>query len=554
MADFPTQDGPLRLGPMLRYVDETSATVWVQTRDAASVSVRAGEREWSARTFTAHDFHYALVVITGLEPGADLPYHVAVDDAVVWPPPGSALPPSRIRTIDRDRPTRLAFGSCRTTAEHDPEAVRIHGVDSLRSYGIALAGDQDRTHWPDVLLFLGDQVYADEVINPEMLDFIHARRAPGEEPADEIRDYVEYDHLYQLAWRDPVVRWLLSTVPSAMIFDDHDVRDDWNTSYSWREEIKKVPWWQLRIESALASYWVYQHAGNISPQDLAGDEIWQRIAATDGDGEADITTALDALAVRADEHPETYRWSYTRDLGDSLLVVVDSRAARRLEPDRRSMLDGPELAWLDDQLRGGHDHVFVGTSLPFLLPPGLHDFEAVDEQVAQGAFGPRLATLGERLRQAIDLEHWAAFSAGFAEVFALVMDLARGNRGPAPATITFLSGDVHNSYLAEVTDPGRYGAHSRIVQAVASPMRNPMPRWLRIAMSLFAKRLVRPMRYLANRSLRVPDPDYPWTVTHGPWFDNNVAVCEVRGSGLHLRWWAGTPDGGLLPVAEVSLA
>ena len=30
------------------------------------------------------------------------------------------------------------------------------------------------------------------------------------------------------------VRWLLSTVPSGMLLDDHDLRDDWNTSLSWR--------------------------------------------------------------------------------------------------------------------------------------------------------------------------------------------------------------------------------------------------------------------------------------------------------------------------------
>ncbi len=548
------RDSPLRLGPMLRYADENSVSIWVQTHQAATVSVHADGREWSARTFTAHGFHYALVLVTGLAPASRLPYTVAIDGAEVWPPPASTFPPSVIRTIDPARPTRLAFGSCRTTAGHDPDAVAMHGIDALRSYGMALARDRAAVHWPDVLLFLGDQVYADEVVNPEMLAVIHARRAPGEEPQDEIRDYVEYDHLYQLAWLDPVVRWLLSTIPSAMIFDDHDVRDDWNTSYAWRHEITQLPWWQLRIESALASYWVYQHAGNLAPRDLAADEIWRRVQAAKDGGEVDITAALDALADRADEHPETYRWSYTRDLGDSLLIVLDSRAARELQPERRSMLDERELAWLDDQLRGGCDHVFIGTSLPFLLPPGLHDLEAVDEQLANGSFGPRLARLGEKLRQAVDLEHWAAFTSGFDDVFAMVIDLARGGRGPAPATITFLSGDVHNSYLAEVTEPGRYAAQSRIIQAVASPMRNPMPRWLRIAISLVAKRLVRPMRFLANRSARIGDPKYPWTVTHGPWFDNNVAVCEVCGRGLRLSWWAGTADDGLRSVADITLS
>ena len=28
-------------------------------------------------------------------------------------------------------------------------------------------------------------------------------------------------------------------------------------------------------------------------------------------------------------------------------------------------------------------------------------------------------------------------------------------------------------------------------------------------------------------------------MTHGPWFDNNLAVVEVRGDGLHLSWYAG---------------
>ena len=46
-------------------------------------------------------------------------------------------------------------------------------------------------------------------------------------------DFEEYTRLYREAWADPVVRWVLSTVPVSMIFDDHDVRDDWNTSAAW---------------------------------------------------------------------------------------------------------------------------------------------------------------------------------------------------------------------------------------------------------------------------------------------------------------------------------
>ena len=209
------------------------------------------------------------------------------------------------------------------------------------------------------------------------------------------------------------------------------------------------------------------------------------------------------------------------------------------------MLDPEEMAWLDEQLTGDVEHLFIGTSLPFLLPPGLHDFEAIDEVLADGAHGRLVGTVAERGRRSIDLEHWAAFNEGFAEVFDIVMDVARGNRGRAPSTIAFLSGDVHNSYVAEVTDAAaRHGAQSRIVQAVCSPIRNPMPRAVRVMMSAFARSLVRPMRFIAERSKRVPDPAYPWLVTDGPWFDNCLAEATVQGSDLAIVWRGGEVRGG----------
>ncbi|MGL4745900.1 MAG: alkaline phosphatase D family protein, partial [Dermatophilaceae bacterium] len=76
----PRPDGDvLVLGPLLRYVDDTSATVWVRTADAARVTVARAGRTWSAPTFRVHGFHYALVVCDGLEPGTDHPYEVHVD-------------------------------------------------------------------------------------------------------------------------------------------------------------------------------------------------------------------------------------------------------------------------------------------------------------------------------------------------------------------------------------------------------------------------------------------------------------------------------------------
>ncbi len=144
---------PLVLGPMLRHVDETSATVWVRTRDATTVTVTRAGRSWTVPTFRFHDDHFALVVCDGLEPGSDDPYEVHLGDERVWPRPG--VPESRIRTPHPDRLPEFAFGSCRTTSTHDEEGTEEHGVDALRSLALSLRDDPDAT-WPSLFVLLGD--------------------------------------------------------------------------------------------------------------------------------------------------------------------------------------------------------------------------------------------------------------------------------------------------------------------------------------------------------------------------------------------------------------
>lgn len=387
---------PLVLGPLLRCVGETTASVWVQTSGTATVTVRCGERGWSARTFVVEGFHFALVLVDRLTAGESYEYIVEIDGAQVWPPADSEYPAPRITTLVKGRPTRLAFGSCRTSVPHDAEHHGSHGVDALRTYAMALADGE--VEWPDAIAFLGDQVYADET-SEEMREFIGSRRSLDEPPGEELKDFTEYAHLYALAWSEPANRWLLSTLPSSMIFDDHDIRDDWNTSWTWHEEINATQWWHERLVGGLTAYWVYQHIGNLDHDELAADEIWSLLAAHEGDSEVDLTSPLRDLVERNDRHPEAYRWSYTRELGDCRLVVLDSRAARVLEPQERHMLDPAELEWLAEQLTGDVDHLFVGTSLPFLLPPGLHDLEAIDEVLAAGRFG-RLPAKGAEIGRA----------------------------------------------------------------------------------------------------------------------------------------------------------
>ena len=393
-----TTDSPLLIGPLLRYVDDTSATVWVETREAATVRVERADASAQARTFTVHGHHYALVELADLGAGTSEPYTVSIDGATVWPEPDSPFPAPVIATLEPGRPLRMGFGSCRTAVSHDESGNRSHGVDALRAWALRMADQVEAAEpddpdlapgLPDLVLFLGDQVYADETTE-EMQAFIESRRDIDQAPWTELQDYEEYAHLYSLAWADPANRWVLSTVPTSMIFDDHDIRDDWNTSMEWRREMEATSWWHGRIVAGLASYWVYQHLGNLSPAERERDEIWSVVRAHAGEDEFDLGVVLDAFAERVDQHPTTYRWSYVREFDtQARLVVVDSRAARQLEPESRALLDPDEAAWLDEQLRGDVDHLLVGTSLPFMLATGLHHLEAFSEALAKGAWGER---------------------------------------------------------------------------------------------------------------------------------------------------------------------
>ncbi len=216
-------------------------------------------------------------------------------------------------------------------APHEPpwtlppaDRKRGKGADALYAFALRMR-DTDPDTWPDPLLLLGDQIYADDT-SEKVQAFIRSRRDISRPPGLEVADFEEYTRLYWEAWGDPVLRWLLSTVPTAMIFDDHDISDDWNTSAAWVEHMRAQPWWEERIISGLASYWLYQHLGNLSPDDLDDDLVWPKVRDA-----GDATRVLREFAYRADQEVEGTRWSYRRDFGKTRLVVIDSRCGRVLE-------------------------------------------------------------------------------------------------------------------------------------------------------------------------------------------------------------------------------
>ncbi len=537
----------LRLGPLLRHVGPSDATVWVETDGPAEVSVQAGSTLVAEQTWTVADHHYALLTVDGLEPDTSTPYTVLVDGEQAWPAPDDERPPCRIRTISSGRRVRVSFGSCRYASASATADDPHFEADALVCLATDLAGGPEDA-WPDALLLLGDQVYADETTE-QTQERIRTKRDISTPPGPEVADFEEYTWLYEQSWTDPAVRWLLATVPSSMIFDDHDVRDDWNTSDAWRDDAKRTPWWQERIIGALSSYWVYQHLGNLSPVELAAEPVYQKVRATAGSGE-DAAPLLRDFAAAADceaDGAKGARWSFRRELGCARLLMIDSRCGRVLAGGARSMVSEAEFAWISEQAdladrpAGQVSHLLIGTSMPWLLARALQDLESWNEVLCAGGRGKLVARWSEKLRRAADLEHWAAFKRSFDALAGLLGSVAAGERGPAPRTVCVLSGDVHHAYVA----PVRFGraVTARVYQLTCSPLHNYVPRTMKLFFRVFWSRAVeRACRLVLGVLHPVPHYDVSWRKQGGPWFGNVLMTLELEPDGAQLLVQHGSPD------------
>ncbi len=200
------------------------------------------------------------------------------------------------------------------------------------------------------------------------------------------------------------------------------------------------------------------------------------------------------------------------------------------------MVDAGGWAWIEEHATGDFDHLLLGTSVPVLLGPGMHHLQTWNEAVCSGAWGERLEGWGEGIRRSQDLDHWSSFHKSFAALTDLVRSVGAGEKGEPPASIIFLSGDVHHGYLAEAKF--RDGnVKSPLYQAVCSPLRNSLPgKKSRLQSAGWTK-----PGELAGRSLArlvgIGEEELSWRMIHGePWFENQIATLKLEGRRAKLTF------------------
>lgn len=251
----------------------------------------------------------------------------------------------------------------------------------------------------------------------------------------------------------PGVARLLAHMPSLMIFDDHDITDDWNLSAEWESTAYGHPLSKRIIGNALLAYLLCQAWGNAPDRvSEAVDRADELLSNQVNDGVLAPLRQDDCI----DWLLKFQGWEYQIH-GTPHLLVLDTRTRRwrsERNPARPSgLMDWEALSEMQQALLDQPSIVVVSPAPMF----GVKLIEIIQ----------KLFTLaGKPLL--VDAENWMAHR-GAAQV---MLNIFRHSR--TPGNYVVLSGDVHYSYVYDIRIRHRQqGPH--IWQITSSGLKNAFP-------------------------------------------------------------------------------
>lgn len=309
----------------------------------------------------------------------------------------------------------------------------------------------------------------------------------------------------------PKVRRALANIPTYMIFDDHEITDDWFLNMTWRDRVLSAPFGRAVIRNGMVAYALFQGWGNdpvkfeprpgvaerqpheellaLVPQLLpAGAASGPDLAPGGAAAQIEELLGLNQRnAQRADgsfaETEPKLKWFYTVPGARHQVIVLDCRT-RRAFASRISPPANLGAAALDEQIPAEptpkeREVTIVVSSLPVLGPPIFDElfapllfrvFDAKDAGKLQRNRGTAL--LPGTNPDAV--EGWAFDPPRFEALLARL-------RPYSPVVI--LSGDVHYSaanamsywFKAQAQSPAVEREPARFVQLIASGIKNVMP-------------------------------------------------------------------------------
>ncbi len=305
----------------------------------------------------------------------------------------------------------------------------------------------------------------------------------------------------------PGVARVFAHLSTLMIFDDHDITDDWNLSAQWEATAYGHPFSKRIIGNALLAYMLCQGWGN---QPDGFDELVSQTQALTCQAQANHLNAsaqdelLEALL-------KFQQWHYVLPTTPAL-VVLDTRTRRwRSEftlKQPSGLLDWEALSELQQELLD-HPSAIIVSPAPIF---GVKLIETV-QKVFSWCGHPLL----------VDAENWMAHR-GAAQV---ILNIFRHSR--TPGNYVVLSGDVHYSFVYEVLIRHR-NAGPRIWQITSSGIKNEFPprllEWFdRLNRWLYSPRS--PLNWFTRRRTMQVVPHIPEHAEAGERLWNSAGIGQV---------------------------
>jgi PhoD-like phosphatase len=287
----------------------------------------------------------------------------------------------------------------------------------------------------------------------------------------------------------PLVSRVLANIPTYMIFDDHEITDDWYITQRWKNQTLGAahPLGRDIIRNGMMAYAVFQDWGNVpdeyefnndSPTAPARTRLYNQIREYGfrhiqnhnlASLRADVIEPIEGL-LGLGAQPAAVKWHYRVKTGPATTFVLDTRTRRQYV----SLNAPPSLLTqeaLNDQLpltppEPDAPFIIVVAPAPVL---GLSSFEELIQPAAAsvvGLFsgnGPNPSIIGGQIE--FDYEAWGFNTAGFERLL---------DRLNVYKKAIILSGDVHYGF-SSVLDywKGTPTAPSaRMIQLTASSLKN----------------------------------------------------------------------------------
>lgn len=297
---------------------------------------------------------------------------------------------------------------------------------------------------------------------------------PTKELQQQERYEEQLEELHDFRLGTTKVRRVLANIPTYMIFDDHDITDDWNLSADWIKKVYQAPLGKHTICNGLTAFWAFQGWGN-QPEKfdeefiqtvqqyvrtyaigshyyqnwqntLLSFDSWHFVAPT-----TPLTLCLDTRTLRDyDSSPMKGNWLHLINETVKTPILINEKGWNQL-----------------DQLLK-YNKWKKGDSLRIASPTPLYGVEVIENFLKHQVYPFR--SLGLPVQYQLDFEAWKYNLTGFYSFLHFLSE-------QKPSECFIISGDVHYASAVKAI-VNLNGEQLSIYQHTSSPMKNKSFDWL----------------------------------------------------------------------------